>query len=172
MGDIFDEAKKELDIFDTIPEGGEWPTNTITGKPMLSSMEKVQMGKEGALEALPIMGDIAGSLMAPQKKLLTSAPKLANLAWKGANLLSRGIGSGVGSGAGEEWKQEFSGESDPQSIMNQAKLGFAGEVGTSIFMGALKPLVKPLSGFISDVTGILSGTLVSGDLISVVENYG
>jgi len=187
MGNAFDRAEKKLSAFDraemkmgpteTIPEGGEWPTSAITGKPMLSSMEKVQAGKEGALEALPIMGDIAGSMLAPQKKLLTSAPKVANLAWKGANVLSRGIGSGIGSGAGEEWKQEFLGESDPQAIMDQAKLGFAGEVGTSIVMGTLKPLYKPLHAIMSKVT--TAGAVVTNkvrknlikDTIENAENF-
>jgi len=108
------------------------PVSTITGKPLLTSMEKVGAVGEGAKEfarAMPAAaGDAAATLLA---EVLIPIPGSGLLPKAGA-YTARLIASALGSGAGEIAGQEMFGEErDWGKVGTEAVLGPAGEVAGS-----------------------------------------
>lgn len=111
---------------------------------------KPATGKEAAAAALPIMGDLALTAMAPQRKG-------AGLGIKMLNTLFRGGGSYAGGAGGELAAQKILGqEPDLAQANRQGVMGAAGEVGGSAALGALKlagdKVGKPALNLLSELT--------------------
>jgi len=103
--------------------------------------------------ALPIAGDIAGTMMAPQIK----GPQMAGRA---VNLLSRMFGAGIGGGMGSAAGQfAETGEVDTGEMAEQAGIGAGGEAMLSALGPVAKFTIKPLGKFASEFTIFGSASL-------------
>ncbi len=119
----------------------ERPISTITAKPELTGGEKLKQTKSALRQIGPIVGDIAGTFLAPQLKGATIPIKLANLALRSG-------GAAAGAGTGELGSQLFFGEEvDPAKMGREALFGAGGEVVPSIGKGALKGAAKLSTDF-------------------------
>lgn len=87
-------------------------------------------------------GDVAGTMLAPQLKLAQQAPRLARWGTKGANLVSRMMGSGGGSAGGSVVGDVATGQDinlDQAAI--EGLMGAGGEFGMSGIGGIGKALM-------------------------------
>jgi hypothetical protein len=113
---------------------------------------KIPTKREVIAEALPIAGDIA---------LSVAAPEIKGASWtvKALNALMRGSGSALGSFLGDIGRQKVLGQNkiDLGEAGRQAAMGAIGEVGTSAAIGALKHGGKPLLSLAGDFSQMAKG---------------
>lgn len=144
--------KKGLDLW----EQGQTPEEAAAfqgGSPGLPSGSGGSFAKtfpEKTIDALPIVGDIAGSVLVPQLKGPLTAVKYApKLAQQAVNLLSRATGSGVGGGWGSVASDELSGRDiDLEKAKSEAQFGAGGEAVLGPIAGLGKRLAMPAKGAI------------------------
>lgn len=121
--------------------------DTRTGQPMRMHTPHAAMESrrhEGIM--YPIVGDIAGTMMMPQRAA-------TNLGAKGVNVLSRMLGAGAGGGLGSVAGQfAETGQVDRGEVAEQAILGAGGEGAFSALGPIAKFTIKPLGKLASEFT--------------------
>ena len=110
----------------------ERPISTITGQPMQTGAEKISQSKQALRTIGPWVGDVAGTLLAPQLKGATIPIRIANA-------FLRGGGAAAGAGAGEFGSQlAFGEELDPKRAGIEALMAGGGELGMSALGAGIK----------------------------------
>lgn len=154
MGDIFDKVAEQgsnskRDIFDEIAEQGSRPISTVTGQPVATPEESWMASRRLVGAALPIVGDIAGTIGAqfiPGLNVAKNASLALRLGRGGLNVGKRMVGAGVGGFGGSVAGQKVEGEDiDYQEALLQGGLGAASELGFGILGVVKKPLMKMAS---------------------------
>lgn len=157
MPDIFDELTRKPDIFDQVADiGGSMPVSAVTGQPVQTDTEKINLSKRAMGEVLPLAGNIVGAAVMPQLGVAKSAPLLARGAAGLANIALRSAGAGAGSVVGETERQLMTKDYDPNQIKVQGAMGAASEAIPGLVAPALKAVEKPGLELAADLT--VSGT--------------
>jgi hypothetical protein len=143
----------------------ERPISTITGKPLQTGEEMANQSSNAMRTIGPIVGDIAGTMLAPQIK----GPQMGV---KALNLLLRSLASGAGSGAGSVAGQAL-GEKpiDMQEAGAHTVLGMAGEPvirgAGALVKGVGKKVLAPTLDFASNITP--AGRMVADKAAKVMK---
>lgn len=148
--------------------GGSMPISTITGKPVPTPREKLDQSIDAMASLLPIAGDIAGTVAAPQLVVPgRGAPLLARAIPGVANILSRIMGAGAGSVVGEVERQNITGGADPGAVMLQGAIGAGGEGAMSVVGAGWNAVRRPVLELAADAT--LSGGMVKKHMFQKIK---
>ena len=163
FGVPLENMKKGLVTKNFIPTGR--PISTVTGKPVPTSEEYANQAegvyKKTLKTALPIMGDIAMTAVAPELKIAQGAKWGTKLGIKGINALLRASASASGSAGGSATADLVTGDDvNAQDAKTEALLGGGGELVTSAGGGLLKlagKTAKNTVNLLSDFTKVGQG---------------